>query len=66
MMHLFTRVFHEPLTLNIIKKKIHFCDIRLYKRTFYESSKIFSIITTKNTLMVMIQLFASVPRTSHS
>ena len=66
MMHLFTRVFHEPLTLNIINKKIHLCDLRLYKRTFYESSKIYSIITTKNTLMVMIQLFASVPRTSHS
>ena len=58
-MHLFTRVFHEPLTLNIINKKIHFRDLRLYKRTFYESSKIFSIITTKNAPMVMIQLYAS-------
>ena len=48
MIHLFTRMFHEPLTLNIINKKHIFCDLRLYKRTFYESFKSFSVITAKH------------------
>ena len=62
----YSRVFHLPLNLNIFSQKHIYCDLLLYKRTFRESSKTFSIITTKSTLIVMIHLFASVPRTSHS
>ena len=43
-----------------IQSKAHFCDLRLYKRTFYESSKTFSIITIKNTLLVVMHLFTCV------
>ena len=41
-------MFHEPLTLNLFNQKAHLCDLRLYKRTFYESFKSLSIITAKN------------------
>ena len=47
MIHAFTRLFHEPLTQNF-QPKAHFCDLRLYKRTFYESFKSFSVITAKH------------------
>ena len=45
MINVFTQVFHEPLTL---QPKAHFCDLCLYKRTFYESFKSFSVITAKH------------------
>ena len=44
------QMFLEPLTLDIINtciSKAHFCDLRLYKRTFNESFKSFSVITAK-------------------
>ena len=45
MIYVFTQVFHEPLTL---QPKAHFCDLCLYKRTFYKSFKSFSVITAKH------------------
>ena len=41
------RMFHEPLTQHI-QWKAHFCDLRPYKRTFYESFYTLPIITTKH------------------
>ena len=42
------QIFHEPLTLDIFMHiKAHFCDLRLYKRTFHESFYTLAIITTK-------------------
>ena len=37
-----------PLTLDIFMHIKNFCDLRLYKRTFYESFKTLPIITTKH------------------
>ena len=43
------QIFHEPLTLDIFMHiKAHFCDLRLYKRTFHESFYTLAIITTKD------------------
>ena len=36
------------LALLTLQPKPHFCDLRLYKRTFYESFKSFSVITAKH------------------
>ena len=36
------------LALLALQPKPHFCDLRLYKRTFYESFKSFSVITAKH------------------
>ena len=40
-------MFHEPRTLNS-STKTTLCDLHLYKRTFYESFKSFSVITAKH------------------
>ena len=36
------------LALLTLQPKPHFCDLRLYKRTFYESFKSFLVITAKH------------------
>ena len=38
MIHLFTRVLQTPNSEHL-QPKAHFCDLRLYKRTFYKSFK---------------------------
>ena len=48
----------EPLTLD----KAHFCDLRPYKRTFYESFSTLSIITTKNEASNRVDSTVSVSR----
>ena len=47
MIHLFTRVLQTPNSEHL-QPKAHFCDLRLYKRTFYKSFKSLSVITAKN------------------
>ena len=59
------QMFLEPLTLDIINtciSKAHFCDLRPYKRTFYESFSTLSIITTKNEASNRVDSTVSVNR----
>ena len=61
------QMFLEPLTLDIINtciSKAHFCDLRPYKRTFYESFSTLSIITTKNEASNRVDSTVSVSRQS--
>ena len=44
----FIRECSTNLALLTLQPKPHFCDLRLYKRTFYESFKSFSVITAKH------------------
>ena len=52
----YSRVFHAPLNLNIFSQKHIFASYAC-TRELHESFKTFSIITTKNTLIVMINTF---------
>ena len=54
----YSRVFHVPLNLNIFSQKDNFASYACTREHFMSL-----LITTKNTLIVMIHLFASVPRT---
>ena len=59
------QMFLEPLTLDIINtciSKVNFCDLRPYKRTFYESFSTLSIITTKNEANSRVDSTVSVGR----
>ena len=44
----FIRECSTNLALLTLQPKPHFCDLRLYKRTFYESFKSFSVFTAKH------------------
>ena len=48
MIHLFRRVFPRTSNSKHYQQKGHFCDLRLCKRTFYESFKSFSVFTAKH------------------